>query len=312
MKYASYDRLCDFNFHDSVFTLVNWIKLGDIEKVVVSAKHLNVHKDAAPNNSGVDMEISEAIISFHGFKINEFESGGGAITDANGNSYNEPVIINKGDKAREMLEKELLNSVTVIALAEIDNGEYELDALGIEPYFAARFSFNSVEIEWDDYEKLAWYELNKQFNKSITLSTPRGDKVHSATIICNDENVCSNEPNISIGINYEGEDYFGVGKDYLWVDAFADLQKKLPEGVSLKCCITCRHGNMCPVGNSPDELFCTKDIEIKEKSGLFYYTEDNDERAKRARSSTDVCDQYQEQSKEHFSYNDYLYYLLKD
>ncbi len=279
--------------------------------MVVSAKHLNVHKDAAPNNSGVDMEISEAIISFHGFKISELESGGGLITDENGNSYTEPVIIYKGDEAREMLEKELRNSVTVIAFAENDNGEYELDVLGIEPYFAARFRFNSLEIEWEEYRKPAWYELHKQFNKSITLSTPKGDKVHNATIIYNDENVCSNELNISLGIHYEGEDYFGVGKDYLWVDAFADLQKKLPEGVLLKCCMTCRYGNMCPVGNSPDEIFCTNDVEIKEKSDLFFYTEDAEERLKRVRSYTDICDKYQQQSSEHYTYNDYLYYFKK-
>jgi len=310
MKYTSYNRFCDFEFHDSVLTLVNWLKIGNIEKVVVSAKHLNVHKDAAPNNSGVDMEISEAIISFHGFTISEFESGGGLIIDENGNRYTEPVIIYKGDEAREMLEKELRNSVDVLSLSEIDNGEYELEAIGIiNHYFSVRFNSKSVDIEWSDYEKLAWYELNKQFNKSITLSTPRGDVYHKATIIY--KNVCSNEPNISIGIDYEGQYYFGVGKDYLWCDAFADLQKKLPDGVLLKCCMTCRHGNMCPVGNTPNELFCTKDIEIKEKSDLFFYTEDTEERLKRVRSYTDICDKYQQQSFEYYTYNDYLHYLSK-
>ena len=65
----------------------------------------------------------------------------------------------------------------------------------------------------------------------------------------------------------------GYGKDYLWADAFADLQKNLPNNVKMRCCMTCRHGNMCPVGNKPGELFCTKDVSITQKSDLFFYTE---------------------------------------
>ena len=66
---------------------------------------------------------------------------------------------------------------------------------------------------------------------------------------------------------------------------------------------------MCPVGNTPGELFCTKDVEITQKSDLFFYTEDESERTKRFRNYTDICEKYQEQSKDHFTYNDYLFYF---
>ena len=66
---------------------------------------------------------------------------------------------------------------------------------------------------------------------------------------------------------------------------------------------------MCPVGNKPGELFCTKDVIITQKSDLFFYTEDDAERISRSRDCTNVCEKYEEQSKDYYTYNDYLYYF---
>ena len=54
MRYTSIDRLQDFEFHDSEFRLIQWID-WPLEKLVFSATSLNVHRDAEPNHSGVDM-----------------------------------------------------------------------------------------------------------------------------------------------------------------------------------------------------------------------------------------------------------------
>ena len=75
--------------------------------------------------------------------------------------------------------------------------------------------------------------------------------------------------------------------------------------------MTCRHGNFCPVGNCFGELFCTKDVTIREKSDLFFYTEDYTERDNRSRGYTDICEDYKEQTADHFTYSDYLYHLGK-
>ena len=66
---------------------------------------------------------------------------------------------------------------------------------------------------------------------------------------------------------------------------------------------------ICPVGNKPGELFCTKDVIITQKSDLFFYTEDEAERSKRSHDCTDICEKYQEQTSEHYTYNDYLCYF---
>ncbi|MBO5914155.1 MAG: hypothetical protein J6Q72_02305 [Clostridia bacterium] len=308
MQYSSTNRLQDFEFHDSELSFISW----DDNRLIVSAKYLNVHKDAAPNNADADMEISEARITFSGFQIKEFEPSRTWKTDENGKSYtDDPLIIHTGAIARSMFENELKSTITVMRIVS-ENHIYELDALGIDPYFSVRFLFSDVEIEWDDYRKKAWYELHRQYKKTITLSTPSEKYELDAHIICHDEDVYSyggdkvEAPCVSVGIKYGEKVIWGYGKDYLWVDAFADLQKKLPNNVKIQCCLTCRHGNMCPVGNEPGKLFCTKDAVITQKSDLYFYTEDEKERASRSRDCTDVCENYQEQTNEYFTYNDYL------
>lgn len=311
MQYCSTNRLQDFEFHDSELSFVSWKD----NRLIVSAKYLNVHKDAAPNNSGTDMEISEARITFYGFELKEFEPSRTWKTDENGQSYtDDPLIIHTNSTAHKMFEAELQNSITVMGIV-CDDGVYELGACGIDPYFSVRFIFSDVDIEWNDYRKKAWYELHKQYKKVIMLSTPSGEFKFDMRIICHDEDVYSfggdkvEGPSVSVGIKYGEKELWGYGKDYLWVDAFADLQKKLPDNVRIQCCLTCRHGNMCPVGNKPGELFCTKDVIITQKSDLFFYTEDEAERSKRSHDCTDICEKYQEQTSEHYTYNDYLCYF---
>ena len=311
MHYSSNNRLQDFEFHDAELSLISW----EDNRLVVSAKYLNVHKDAAPNKEDADMEISEARITFSGFQIKEFEPSRTWKTDENGKSYtDDPLIIHTGAVAHSMFQNELKNSITVMGIV-LEDDIYELGALGIDPYFSVRFLFSDVEIEWDDYRKKAWYELHRQYKKTIALSTPNGKCELDANIICHDEDIYSfggdkvEGPSVSVGIKYGEKEIWGYGKDFLWVDAFADLQKKLPDNVKIQCCLTCRHGNMCPVGNKPGELFCTKDVIITQKSDLFFYTEDDAERTSRSRDCTNVCEKYEEQSKDYYTYNDYLYYF---
>ena len=54
MHYSSNNRLQDFEFHDTELSLISW----EDNRLIVSAKFLNVHKDAAPNNADADMFLS--------------------------------------------------------------------------------------------------------------------------------------------------------------------------------------------------------------------------------------------------------------
>lgn len=111
---------------------------------------------------------------------------------------------------------------------------------------------------------------------------------------------------MTIKTRFEGKEITAVGTYYPFEDAYADLQNKLPKNVKLLGCVSCRHGNLCPVGNRIDEVFCTKDVLITCKSDLFFYTEDEAETKKRSREYTDFCDDYAPTEDGVFTYNDYL------
>ena len=110
---------------------------------------------------------------------------------------------------------------------------------------------------------------------------------------------------------YQGQEIVAVGTCYPFQDAFADLQNKLPKNVQLVCCAACRHGNLCPVGNAPDEVYCTKDVPITCKTDLFHYTEDADEVKKRLRRYGDCCEDFRPQEENFFTYSDYQGFLNK-
>ena len=95
------------------------------------------------------------------------------------------------------------------------------------------------------------------------------------------------------------------------MDAIADLQNRLPQGVLLKCCLACRHGSFCPVGNGMNEVFCVSDLVPKEKSDLFFCTENEEETHKRSREYFHQCEKFQPQEENYYTYNDFYHYLKK-
>lgn len=147
MQHCLVDRLDAFEFHDAELSLI----LGDNNRLIVSAKYLNIHKDAAPNNPETDMEIAEARVTFGGLRIIEFEPSRTWKKDENGNSYSdEPLVIHTDSVAKDMFENELRNKIIVLRM-DTDNGICELLACGIDPCFSVRFDFASVRVEWNDY-----------------------------------------------------------------------------------------------------------------------------------------------------------------
>lgn len=114
---------------------------------------------------------------------------------------------------------------------------------------------------------------------------------------------------IEISLIYNNVEYIGVGSEWLWEDAFTDLQRKLPKDVKLLCCMTCRYGNMCPFGNEPRELYCTKDRNVSNKNQLAeLFNEDKINQDNKVYCDY-YCDDYEEQDTNNYTYNDYLYYL---
>ena len=312
MKYCVENDLSIFEFHDSVFSYVSF----DGTDLIVSASMVNIHKDTPQNPSEHDMEITSAQITFKNFHSATYEPGRAWGTDENGKSYPVgPRVVFSAQDAIDRILEELQNEITVYHFEKEECG-YSIGGCGIEPYFEIEFNFDSVVVCWDEYKKKAWYELHRQYRYDAVVHTSNGDDPVKLLVNCHEEPVyytgnLEQAPTVNVRCTYGGKEYWGHGSDYLWIDAFAHLQRKLPTDVFLKCCLTCRHGNLCPVGNSINEVFCTKDILIEQKSDLFFYTEDNKERAKRSRQYCCLCEDYQPQSDDFYTYNDYLFFLKK-
>ena len=145
----------------------------------------------------------------------------------------------------------------------------------------------------------------KKINTYINL-------LESSNIIKVPINITTTEKDIikiEISLKYNGVEYIGSGSEWLFEDAFADLQKKLPKDVKLLCCMTCRHGNMCPLGNEPRELYCTKKKKINNKNQLAELFNEDEINQDNKVYCDYYCDNYEEQNNSNYTYNDYLYYL---
>lgn len=152
--------------------------------------------------------------------------------------------------------------------------------------------------------------MKKVLKCEIPLLTPTGKVLVPIQIIYEDTEVVAN-PSSEITLLYNGSEHKGIGTDYLWTDTLADLEINLPTDVKIACCMTCRHGNMCPYGNTENQLFCTKDIRITNKEDLCKLFDQTDPFEERSVASLDFCDEFVYQSDEYYTYNDYLYQLSK-
>lgn len=230
MKYVSIDRLCDFEFHDSEWSFVSWSE----GKLTVKIEMLNIHKDAEQNCTGKDMEIKEAIVTFIGVKDFIYELPRTWKNDENGNSYSDdPLVVYEGDEGVEKFANEL--PAMVMFLDKTDGG-YEFGGIG-NGWISAKFAFDSVTVEWDEYDGTAWYYGHYYHKRKLVLGTPEGDVTVEAFVSENTEPFCSNgvridPPAFGIGFDYEKKHYFS-GYFRTLDEALSGLQKTLPEGVAV-------------------------------------------------------------------------------
>ena len=71
MQYRAENQLEMFEFHDADLSFLG----VDGDDLIVSAKHVNIHKNTAQNPSDYDMEIDCARLTFRGFRPLSYEPG---------------------------------------------------------------------------------------------------------------------------------------------------------------------------------------------------------------------------------------------
>lgn len=157
--------------------------------------------------------------------------------------------------------------------------------------------------------------MKQKIQAQITLLSPTDKTVVPIQITYDDDEDAANLIS-EISLVYNNIEYCGKGTDYLWVDTFVDLQSKLPSDIKLACCMTCRHGSMCPYGNRENLLFCTKDVIINNKEDIRSQFDDLCNlfdkgilHSEQEVFSYNYCDNFVYQSDDYFTYNDYGLYL---
>lgn len=183
MKYTSINKISDFEFHDAEFDFISF----ENGNLVISAKHLNIHKNAEENPKSKDMEIKKATITFKNFYIKSIKKIEKYEKDEQGAYHPSEYTYLKGDEALHMLLSELKHGLTIYSLGVFEHDVYYLDGFGEDPYFTTFFRFDEVIVEWDEFLKPAWYELHKGLREKTLLATPIGDT------------------EIELHINYNGE-----------------------------------------------------------------------------------------------------------
>lgn len=83
---------------------------------------------------------------------------------------------------------------------------------------------------------------------------------------------------------------------------FMELLKILKDKYEIHSCYTCKYGNFCPTGDIDNEIFCINDFEPNCKSDLYFVTENREERKKRSRTLFDICEAYQPDSDDYYTY----------
>ena len=145
-------------------------------------------------------------------------------------------------------------------------------------------------------------------NAKLTLIAPN-EKVQVPTQIIYERDDDTALLSSEIHLTYNGIHYCGKGTDYLWTDTFANLQKQLPDDVTVACCMTCRHGNLCPYGNEQNQLFCLKDTVVHNKEDVLALFDNDDIYDKGSLPCCHYCADFEAQSKEYYTYNDYAFHL---
>ena len=304
MGYRSVDQLEQFEFHDSDWKLNS----RDGDAVAFAVENLNIHKDTEQNGEEWDMELSPARMTFRGFRLICFEPGRTWTTDETGKSVPVgPRVLYTGEEGMDLLAKE---SFQVFHLKR-EGDHWEIGCCGVEPYFTVEFDFDSVEITWDSYEKKAWYELHRYYPFQATLDTPDGAVREKLAISVHEEDLYRvgvgwiKGPSVTAGIQWNGKRYLGDGNDeFLWTDALADLQRKLPEGVTIRGCLTCRYGNLCPCGNEPGKVYCLRGEAVTCKMDVVRFF-DGDDWVQRKKAYFDFCEDWEAVSADHYTYNDF-------
>ena len=155
------EKLDNFEFHDTILSLVRYDKT--LKCLILSARSLNIHKNTEQNLYDSDMEIKEAKIYLHGFRILSLETPPAYQWNEDNElvALDIPEVSLSGEEALRYLLEQFVTRfrVTVLELENIGNGEYlmtiDLQQTGT---LEMKFTVSRSTVTWSEYNGEAWYE----------------------------------------------------------------------------------------------------------------------------------------------------------
>lgn len=155
MKYLSENRLYDFVWHDSVFSLIGY----ENDTLKIKAEFLNIVKTSPYNPEESDMQIRDAVITFEGFRVAKVITT--AATQIILDEYDE-FSGKEGDSALEETLMVLRGGLTVLDFGIHDSGYHFFSALDEKSRMVdVRFMFYNAVATWDEFSGVAWYEKKR-------------------------------------------------------------------------------------------------------------------------------------------------------
>ena len=156
MRFQSIDSLCDFEFHDAVWTLVSFVD----NSLVGDVKYLNIHQNTQQNAADCDMEIERARITLTHCRVLVYKRIFGETIDTFGIHHPaDPPVVYEGDTASKALMEEMTGKVKIFSFQEELNGQWLMEGCGVSEFFTANIAFENALVEWDAYRRPAWYVL---------------------------------------------------------------------------------------------------------------------------------------------------------
>ena len=203
----------------------------------------------------------------------------------------------------------LRTGASIDLLEQNDDGSFLLGT-NYPVIVAVSFTADAVKVDWDRLLCRAWYERECHLEMEVHVKVD--GRIEPARIVIDEAGgLDAQVDSVQATLTHRGNTYQGFGTNFTWDDAVADIQSQLPATMAIACCLTCKHGNMCPLGNNGNELYCMKDVRPQQPDDLLSYMRNEHECDKRSRPTFGFCDDFQEQNDDYYTYNDYLPKLQK-
>lgn len=148
--------------------------------------------------------------------------------------------------------------------------------------------------------------MDKKINsikRSFTILTQEGERTAKGTVFISVPQD-REYPKAEIRLTFDGKTYVGRGTDEFYARPAAQIREQLPEGIEIACCMTCRYGNECIYGNIPEEYYCFRDVSLTAKEDLIPYSVP-EELNRRLRDFAYYCPDWQPQSPDYYTYNEF-------